>query len=110
MTRAAPLQELERGDSALRSLCSVQGSLVMHAIHAFGSDEQRARWLPDLAQGAPAFACAAAPRPAPLHLLESSAYPPPATCPSFICCACGSRYAWLTMWRFTVWCMHVTHT
>jgi alkylation response protein AidB-like acyl-CoA dehydrogenase len=65
--QAAPLQELERGDSALRSLCSVQGSLVMHAIHAFGSDEQRARWLPDLAQGAP-FACAAALRPAPLSI------------------------------------------
>ena len=48
------MQELERGDSALRSLCSVQGSLVMHAIHAFGSEEQRERWLPALAQGAPA--------------------------------------------------------
>ncbi|KAK9839816.1 hypothetical protein WJX81_003606 [Elliptochloris bilobata] len=45
------MQELERGDSALRSLCSVQGSLVMHAIHAFGSPEQRERWLPALAQG-----------------------------------------------------------
>ena len=50
---AACVQELERGDSALRSLCSVQGSLVMHAIHAFGSEEQRERWLPALAQGAP---------------------------------------------------------
>ena len=53
---AAGVQELERGDSALRSLCSVQGSLVMHAIHAFGSEEQRGRWLPALAQGAPSGA------------------------------------------------------
>ena len=50
---APGMQELERGDSALRSLCSVQGSLVMHAIHAFGSEEQRERWLPALAQGMP---------------------------------------------------------
>ena len=50
------MQELERGDSALRSLCSVQGSLVMHAIHAFGSEEQRERWLPALAQGVPSGA------------------------------------------------------
>ena len=48
---ALVLQELERGDSGLRSLCSVQGSLVMYAILAFGDDEQRARWLPELARG-----------------------------------------------------------
>src|SRR5262245_20841610 len=34
------LQELERGDSGIRSFCSVQGSLVMYPIHAFGSEEQ----------------------------------------------------------------------
>ena len=45
-------EELERGDSSVRSCVSVQSSLVMGAIHAFGSDEQRARWLPELARGA----------------------------------------------------------
>eukprot|EP00884_Botryococcus_braunii_P014247 jgi/Botrbrau1/22823/Bobra.0132s0146.1 len=44
-------QELERGDSSLRSLCSVQSSLAMYAILAFGSQEQRDRWLPAMAQG-----------------------------------------------------------
>jgi glutaryl-CoA dehydrogenase len=45
------MQELERGDSGVRSFVSVQGSLVMHPIHAFGSDAQRERWLPKLAAG-----------------------------------------------------------
>jgi len=45
------MQELERGDSGLRSFASVQGSLAMHAIFAYGSDEQRARWLPRMARG-----------------------------------------------------------
>ncbi len=44
-------QELERGDSGLRSFASVQGSLVMWPISAFGSEEQRWRWLPELAAG-----------------------------------------------------------
>jgi glutaryl-CoA dehydrogenase len=44
-------QELERGDSGLRSFASVQGSLVMHPIHRYGSDAQRARWLPLLRSG-----------------------------------------------------------
>ena len=44
-------QELERGDSALRSFVSVQSSLVMHPILAFGSDEQKKRWLPAMARG-----------------------------------------------------------
>jgi glutaryl-CoA dehydrogenase len=44
-------EELERGDSSLRSCVSVQSSLVMGAIHSFGSDEQRSRWLPLLASG-----------------------------------------------------------
>src|SRR5262247_658184 len=39
-------QELERGDSGLRSFVSVQSSLVMYPIHAFGSEEHRQRWLP----------------------------------------------------------------
>ena len=43
--------ELERADSGLRSLASVQGSLTLHAIHSFGSPEQRARWMPGLAAG-----------------------------------------------------------
>jgi len=45
------MQELERGDSGLRSFASVQGSLVMYPIHAYGSDEQKQRWLPELAAG-----------------------------------------------------------
>ncbi|HEU4618029.1 MAG TPA: acyl-CoA dehydrogenase family protein [Gammaproteobacteria bacterium] len=44
-------QELERGDGALRSFCSVQTSLVMYPVHAFGSEEQKARWLPAMARG-----------------------------------------------------------
>ena len=43
--------ELERGDSGLRSFASVQGSLVMYPILAFGSEEQRTRYLPEMAQG-----------------------------------------------------------
>jgi glutaryl-CoA dehydrogenase len=45
------MQELERGDSGLRSFASVQGSLVMYPIFAFGSEEHRAEWLPLLASG-----------------------------------------------------------
>jgi glutaryl-CoA dehydrogenase len=45
------MQELERGDSGLRSFVSVQGALVMYPIFAFGSEEQRMRWLPKLAKG-----------------------------------------------------------
>lgn len=44
-------QELERGDSGIRSFVSVQSSLVMYPIFAFGSDEQKNKWLPLLAQG-----------------------------------------------------------
>ncbi|MDE2348498.1 MAG: acyl-CoA dehydrogenase family protein [Gammaproteobacteria bacterium] len=44
-------QELERGDSALRSFVSVQGSLCMYPIHAFGSEAQKQRWLPPMARG-----------------------------------------------------------
>ncbi len=45
------MYELERGDSALRSLASVQGSLVMYPIYAFGSEEQKTSWLPQMAAG-----------------------------------------------------------
>ncbi|HET9515632.1 MAG TPA: acyl-CoA dehydrogenase family protein [Gemmatimonadales bacterium] len=45
------MQELERGDSGVRSFASVQGALVMYPIHAFGSEEQRKHWLPRLASG-----------------------------------------------------------
>ncbi len=45
------MQELERGDSGLRSFASVQGSLVMYPIFAFGSEAQRMKWLPKLASG-----------------------------------------------------------
>ncbi|MCL4720714.1 MAG: acyl-CoA dehydrogenase family protein [Gammaproteobacteria bacterium] len=44
-------QELERGDSGLRSFVSVQSSLVMYPIHEFGSDAQKDRWLPAMARG-----------------------------------------------------------
>jgi glutaryl-CoA dehydrogenase len=46
------MQELERGDSGVRSFASVQGGLVMYPIHAFGSEEQKQRLLPKLASGA----------------------------------------------------------
>ena len=45
------LHELERGDSGLRSFASVQGALVMYPIHAYGSGEQKEKWLPDLGAG-----------------------------------------------------------
>jgi len=45
------MQELERGDSGLRSFVSVQGGLVMYPIHAFGTEEQKERWLPAMARG-----------------------------------------------------------
>src|SRR5262245_61975047 len=44
-------QELERGDSGLRSFVSVQGALVMYPIYTFGSEEHRKHWLPQLASG-----------------------------------------------------------
>ena len=44
-------QELERGDSGLRSFVSVQSSLCMYPIYAFGSEEQKQRWLPRMAKG-----------------------------------------------------------
>src|SRR5258708_5479765 len=45
------MQELERGDSGLRSFASVQGSLVMYPIYAYGSEEQRMKYLPKMAKG-----------------------------------------------------------
>lgn len=45
------MQELERGDSGIRSFVSVQSALVMYPIHAFGSDEQKSHWLPALQKG-----------------------------------------------------------
>jgi len=45
------MQELERGDSGVRSFASVQGALVMYPIYAFGSEEHRKTWLPKLASG-----------------------------------------------------------
>ncbi len=45
------MQELERGDSGVRSMASVQGSLVMYPIYKFGSEEQRRHYLPKLAKG-----------------------------------------------------------
>jgi glutaryl-CoA dehydrogenase len=45
------MQELERGDSGIRSMASVQGSLVMYPIYRFGSEEQRRKYLPKLGNG-----------------------------------------------------------
>src|SRR5580704_9417014 len=45
------MQELERGDSGVRSFASVQGSLVMYPIHTFGSEEQKKKLLPEMAKG-----------------------------------------------------------
>jgi glutaryl-CoA dehydrogenase len=45
------MQELERGDSGVRSFASVQGALVMYPIYSYGSDEQKEKWLPRLQSG-----------------------------------------------------------
>jgi glutaryl-CoA dehydrogenase len=45
------MQELERGDSGIRSFASVQGALAMYPIYAFGSEEQRRKYLPEMAAG-----------------------------------------------------------
>jgi len=45
------MQELERGDSGIRSFCSVQGALCMYPIYAYGSEEQRRKYLPGMARG-----------------------------------------------------------
>ena len=45
------MQELERGDSGIRSFASVQGALVMYPIFAFGSEEQKRHYLPKMAKG-----------------------------------------------------------
>jgi glutaryl-CoA dehydrogenase len=45
------MQELERGDSGVRSFASVQGALVMYPVYQFGSEEQRMKWLPKMAKG-----------------------------------------------------------
>lgn len=51
MTYGLAMQELERGDSGLRSFCSVQGALAMYPIWAFGTEEQKKRFLPEMAKG-----------------------------------------------------------
>lgn len=51
VTYGLAMQELERGDSGLRSFCSVQGALAMYPIWAFGSEEQKRRFLPEMAAG-----------------------------------------------------------
>src|SRR6202790_684989 len=45
------MEELERGDSGLRSFVSVQGALVMYPILTYGSEEQKSQWLPPLQSG-----------------------------------------------------------
>lgn len=51
LTYGMALQELERGDSGLRTFASVQGALAMNAIHMFGTEDQKQRWLPAMARG-----------------------------------------------------------
>src|SRR3990172_297763 len=51
MSYGLMMQELERGDSGIRSVASVQGSLVMFPIYAFGSEAQKKKYLPKLAGG-----------------------------------------------------------
>jgi glutaryl-CoA dehydrogenase len=51
LTYGLVMQELERGDSGLRTFASVQGALAMNAIAMFGSEEQKTRWLPGMARG-----------------------------------------------------------
>ena len=51
LTYGMALQELERGDTGLRTLASVQGALAMNAIHMFGTEDQKQRWLPAMARG-----------------------------------------------------------
>jgi glutaryl-CoA dehydrogenase len=51
MSYGLMMQEIERGDSGVRSTCSVQSSLVMYPIFAFGSEEQKRKYLPKLASG-----------------------------------------------------------
>lgn len=51
MSYGLMMQEIERGDSGIRSTCSVQSSLVMFPIHAYGSEEQKRKFLPKLASG-----------------------------------------------------------
>lgn len=51
LTYGLAMQELERGDSGLRSFCSVQGALAMYPIWAFGSEAQKERFLPEMAKG-----------------------------------------------------------
>src|SRR5882724_6573631 len=55
------MQELERGDSGVRSFASVQGALVMYPIYAFGSDEQKRHWLSLLASGQEIGCCGLTP-------------------------------------------------
>lgn len=51
VTYGLAMQELERGDSGLRSFCSVQGALAMYPIWAFGTEAQKERFLPEMAKG-----------------------------------------------------------
>lgn len=62
ITYGLMMQEIERADSGLRSFCSVQGSLVMYPIWRYGSEAQKQRWLPALAQ-AEAIGCFALTEP-----------------------------------------------
>ncbi len=88
-------QELERGDSGLRSFVSVQSSLVMFPIHAYGSEEQKQRWLPAMARGE-AIGCFGLTEPPcgsvrPKQPMAS----PPAIAGSQRCFCSSEPYAWI---------------
>jgi len=69
------MQELERGDSGVRSFVSVQGALVMYPIRTFGSEEQKQRWLPRLQSGE-AMGVSGSPSPI-LAPIPGACAPPP---------------------------------
>src|SRR4030095_570766 len=73
-------QELERGDSGIRSFVSVQSSLCMYPIYAYGSEEQRTRWLPDMAAGK-VIGCFGLTRPGRHPLAEREGLQGPARLP-----------------------------
>ena len=93
-------QELERGDSGLRSFVSVQSALVMYPIHAFGSDAQKEKWLPLLQQGK-AIGCFGLTEPQfgsnPGGMLTRAVKKAAAT--SSTAKRCGSRTARSRTWR-----------
>jgi glutaryl-CoA dehydrogenase len=78
------MQEIERCDSGLRSLCSVQGSLVMYPIWKYGSEEQKKKWLPQI--GGRDRRSAASASPSPTTAATPAAWSPPSRTWATITC------------------------